>query len=150
VLRVVSLDQGTASSPITITQDSQAGQVALDLARGRAVAVSAATVGVSPTLWLTDLAGTRPPISRTIAGPVAPQRYIGGIAVDPATGDALVAATGESLMGIAAQLLRVAPSGRYAGRIRSGIPPRRSISTPSTTSPSSPRRRPQRPAGPRR
>jgi len=111
VLRVVSLDQGMASSPITLTQDSQGAQVALDLARGRAVAVSAATVGVSPTLWLADLAGTRAPISRTIAGPAAPQRYIGGIAVDPATGDALVAATGESLMGIAAQLLRVAPSG---------------------------------------
>jgi len=77
VLRVVSFDRGTASSPITVTQDSQAVQVALDLARGRAVAVGAAT-GISPTLWLADLTGVLAPISRTITGPNAPQRYIGG------------------------------------------------------------------------
>jgi len=110
VLRMVSLDRGTASSPITITQDSQGARVALDLARGRGVAVSAA-IEISPTLWLVDLAGTRAPISRTITGPNAPQRYIGGVAVDPATGDALVAAQGDSLEGIAPQLLRVTANG---------------------------------------
>jgi len=110
VLRVVSFDRGTASSPITVTQDSQAVQVALDLVRGRAVAVGAAT-GISPTLWLADLTGVLAPISRAITGPNAPQRYIGGVTVDPATGDALVATQGDSLEGIAPQLLRVTANG---------------------------------------